>query len=91
MGLLSRVAGPRSRRRGRPKASRTAKRRGVKGSKGVRGGTGQLRAVLDRIAASLTRNNRSVDGKKLVAVYHHGSCTVNHRSKKAASRCRRSY
>jgi hypothetical protein len=26
---------------------------------------------------SLTRNNRSVDGMKLVAVYHHGTCTVN--------------
>jgi D-serine deaminase-like pyridoxal phosphate-dependent protein len=47
------------------------------------------RTTLQRITQSLTRNSRSVDGKKLVTVYHHGTCTVNHRSKQAASRCRR--
>jgi hypothetical protein len=50
-----------------------------------------VRSALDRLARSLTRNTRSVDGKKLVAVYRHGTCTVNHRSRKAASRCRRTY
>jgi hypothetical protein len=60
-------------------------------AKTVRRGPRSLRDALDRITRSLTRNNRGVDGKKLVAVYHHGTCTVNHRSKKAASRCRRTY
>jgi hypothetical protein len=49
------------------------------------------RNMLQRITQSLTRNSRSVDGKKLVTVYHHGTCSVNHRSKQAASRCRRTH
>jgi hypothetical protein len=48
-----------------------------------------LRKALHRIKRSLTRNSRSVSGDKVVAVYHHGTCTVNHRSRKAASTCRR--
>jgi hypothetical protein len=50
-----------------------------------------LRKALHGMTRSLNRNNRSVRGKKLVAVYHHGMCTVNHRSREAASRCRRTY
>jgi hypothetical protein len=92
MGFLSRVLRPRGRRRSRPAARRAATRGGTaKSTKGVRRGSGYLRTALDRMARSLNRNNRSVDGKKLVTVYHHGTCTVNHRSKKAASRCRRTY
>jgi hypothetical protein len=89
MGLLSRFLGTRGRRRTRPAASRAAGRVGAaKRIKKSRRST-QLRASVDRITRSLTRNSRSVDGKKLVAVYHHGTCTVNHRSRKSASRCRR--
>jgi hypothetical protein len=93
MGFVSRVFHPRRRRAARRAvASRAAMRGGTtKSRKGVRRGTSYLRTALDHIARSLTRNNRSVDGKRLVAVYHHGTCTVNHRSKKAASRCRRTY
>jgi hypothetical protein len=90
MGFLSRVLRPRGRRRTRPGVASRATRRGTtKSTKGVHRGTSYLRTALDRMARSLTRNNRSVDGKKLVAVYHHGTCTVNHRSRKAASKCRR--
>jgi hypothetical protein len=93
MTFLSRVLRPRGRRRsGRAAASRTVTRGGAtRSTKGVRRGTSYLHKALDRVAHSLTRYNRSVDGKKLVAVYHHGTCTVNHRSRKAASRCRRTY
>jgi hypothetical protein len=93
MGFLSRVLRPRGRRHSRPAAASRAATRGgtTKSTKGVRGGTGYLRTALDRMARSVTRDNRSVDGKKLVAVYHHGTCTVNHRSKKAAARCRRTH
>lgn len=92
MGFLSGVRRPRGRRRSRPAASReTTRGRPAKTTKGVRRGKSYLRTVLDRIARSLTRNSRSVDGKKLVAVYHHGTCSVNHRSRKTASRCRRTY
>jgi hypothetical protein len=93
MGFLSRGLRPRGRRRSRPAAARRAATRGgtAQSTKGVRRGPSYLRTALDRMARSLTRNNRSVDGKKLVAVYHHGTCTVNHRSRKAASRCRRIY
>jgi hypothetical protein len=79
MGFLSRVLGSRGRRH----ATKTTKK--------GRGNTKNLRTALDRISRSLTRNSRSVDGKKLVAVYHHGTCTVKHRSRKAASTCRRTY
>lgn len=90
MRFLSRFLRPRRRRRSRPAASLAAARGGTtKNTKGVRRGTSQFRIAIDHIIHSLTRNTRSVDGKKLVAVYHHGTCTVNHRSRKAASRCRR--
>jgi D-serine deaminase-like pyridoxal phosphate-dependent protein len=82
MGFLSRVLGPRGHRHARPAASRAGTKKG-------RRRTRQLRKALQRITRSLTRNYRSVSGKKLVTVYHHGTCTVNHRSRKAASRCRR--
>jgi hypothetical protein len=93
MGFLSSVWRPRGRRRSRRAAASRAATRGrtIKTTKGVRRGTSYLGTALDRIARSLTRSSRSVDGKKLVAVYHHGTCTVNHRSKNAASRCRRTY
>lgn len=94
MGFLSRPWRPRGRRRrsGTAATSRAVTRGGTtKSTKGVRHGNSYIRTVLDRMARSLTRNYRSVDGKKLVAVYHHGTCTVNHRSRKAASRCRRTY
>jgi hypothetical protein len=93
MGFLSRVLRPLGRSRSRPAAAIRAATRGgtTKGTKGARRSTSYLRTALDRIARSLSRNNRSVDGKKLVTVDHHGTCTVNHRSKKAASRCRRTY
>jgi hypothetical protein len=92
MGFLSSFWRPRGHRRSRSPASRAATRgRTTKSTKGVRRGASYLRTALERMASSLTRNNRSVDGKKLVTVYHHGTCTVNHRSKKAASRCRRTY
>jgi hypothetical protein len=94
MGFLSRPPRPRRRsRRSRTAATRRAATRGgtSKATKGGRRGKSYLRAMLDRMARSLTRNNRSGDGKKLVAVYHHGTCTVNHRSRKAASSCRRTY
>jgi hypothetical protein len=91
MGFLSRVS--RRRRRGRSRrvpARRAATRGGAtKSIKRGRGGTSYLHTALNRLARSLGRNSRSVDGKKLVTVYHHGTCTVNHRSRKAASRCRR--
>jgi hypothetical protein len=93
MRFLSRVLRPRGRRRSGPAAASRAGMSGgtARSTKGVRRGTSYLHMAVDRIAGSLTRNNRSVDGKKLVAVYHHGTCTVNHRSKKAASRCRRTH
>jgi hypothetical protein len=92
MGFLSSVWRPRGRRRSRPAGSRAATRgRTTKNTKRAGRGKSYLRTALDRIAKSLTRNSRSVDGKKLVAVYHHGTCTVNHRSRKTASRCRRTY
>jgi hypothetical protein len=94
MEFLSRVLRPRGRRHSRPAAASRVTRRGgttKKSTKRVRGGTGYLRTALDRMARSLTRGNRRVDGKKLVAVYHHGTCTVDHRSKKAAARCRRTH
>ena len=93
MGFLSRVLRLRGRRRSRTAATRRAGTRGstAKSTKGVRRGPNSLRTTLDRMGRSLTRNNRSVDGKKLVAVYHHGTCTVNHKSRRAASRCRRTY
>jgi hypothetical protein len=94
MGFLSRVVGLRKRRLARPAAASRAVTRGgrTKGTKRTKRGrrrTSRLRMALDRINRSLARNDRSVDGKKLVAVYHHGTCTVNHRSRKAASTCRR--
>jgi hypothetical protein len=90
MGFLSRGLRPRGRRRSRPAAATIAARgRTTKTAKNARRDTSYLRAALDRIARSLTGNYRSVDGKKLVAVYHHGTCTVNHRSRKAAATCRR--
>jgi hypothetical protein len=92
MWFLTCVWGQRERRRGRSAvASRRVTRSGKTKSKSALRGMRHLRKTLDRIARSLNRNTRSVDGKKLVAVYHHGTCTVNHRSRKAASRCRRTY
>jgi hypothetical protein len=89
MGFLSRSPGPHGDRRARPAAGRAGQRvAGAKNAEGSRG-RGRLRKALQRMAQSLTRNSRSVDGKKLVAVYRHGTCTVNHRSRKVASRCRR--
>lgn len=82
MGFLSRVLGPSKRPHARPAASRA-------GAKSARRRTGHLRKALHRLTRSLTRNYRSVSGKKLVTVYHHGTCTVNHKSRQAASRCRR--
>jgi hypothetical protein len=61
--------------------------RGLRGRRRRR--TSSLRTALEQIAGSLTRNKRGVDGKKIVAVYRHGTCTVNHRTREAASRCRR--
>jgi hypothetical protein len=52
-------------------------------------GMPRWRKALQRMTRSLTRGNRSVSGEKVVAVYRHGTCTVNHRSRQAASRCRR--
>jgi hypothetical protein len=90
MGFLSRVFGPRGHRRARPAASRAVERIGTtKHIKRVGRRRRHLRKALQRVTRSLTRNSRSVDGKKLVTVYHHGTCTVNHRSRKAASECRR--
>jgi hypothetical protein len=94
MKFLSRVLGPGPRKpgRARPAAASRATTRGGTPKRPNRVHCGKRRPwreALDRITRSLTRNNRSVDGKKLVAVYHHGTCTVNHRSRKAASRCRR--
>jgi hypothetical protein len=60
-----------------------------KSSKRTGRGKRRSRSLLDRVTVALSRNRHSVDGKKLVTVYHHGTCTVNHRSRKAASRCRR--
>jgi hypothetical protein len=92
MGFLSRVLGPRGRGRARPVAgNRGVTWGGTKTNKKVRASPKNLGTALDGITRSLTRNSRSVDGKKLVAVYHHGTCTVNHRSRKAASRCRRTH
>lgn len=102
MGILSRVLDPRGYRRARPATSRAGKRvSSSKTTKGVRRRMRRLRNALHRLPRWLTRNNRSrknrsrknrsLSGKKLVAVYHHGTCTVNHRSRKAASRCRRTY
>jgi hypothetical protein len=93
MGFLSSGWRPYARRRSRAAGAARAPRHGraTKTTKGVRRGKSYLRTALDRIARSLTRNSRSVDGKKLVAVYHHGTCTVNYRSRKTASRCRRTY
>jgi hypothetical protein len=93
MGFLAKLWRRRRRRRSRPSAASRAAARGraTKSTKVVRRNTSYLRPALSRIARSLTRNSRSVDGKKLVAVYHHGTCTVNHRSRKAASKCRRTY
>jgi hypothetical protein len=93
MGFLSRVLGPRRRRRARPAAAGRRVTRGgtVNSTKRLRRGVRHLRRALDRMTRSLNRNSRSVDGKKLVAVYHHGTCTMDHRSRKAASRCRRTY
>jgi hypothetical protein len=93
MGFLSRVLRPRGRRRSAPAARGRAATRGgaTRSTKGVRRGTSYFRNALEGVARSLTRNNRGFDGKKLVAVYHHGTCTVNHRSRQAASRCRRTY
>jgi hypothetical protein len=92
MGFLSRVLGPPG-RLARPAAARNAVARAgaAKSTKDVRHRTSRLRTTLDRIKRSLTRNTRSVDGKKVVAVYRHGTCSVNHRSRKAASNCRRTY
>ena len=90
MGFLSRALGPRRHRRARLAASRAVERISTtKRIKTIGRRTRHLRKALQRITRSLTRNNRGVDGKKLVTVYHHGTCTVNHRSRKAASRCRR--
>lgn len=93
MRFLLRIWGPRKRRRARPAAASQAVTPGgtTKSTKNVRHGTSHLRTALDRITRPLTRYNRSVDGKKLVVVYRHGTCTVNHRSRKAASSCRRTY
>jgi hypothetical protein len=96
MGFLSSLRGPDERRRARPAASPSARRSGgrvgaASRAKAAAPGPGSLREALQRLSQSLTRNSRSVDGKKLVAVYRHGTCSVNHRSRKAASRCRRTY
>jgi hypothetical protein len=92
MGFLSRVIFPPGRRGAGPAARRAVKGAGTSTSmKRVRRGMRRLRKALHGMTRSLNRNNRSVQGKKLVAVYHHGTCTVNHRSRKAASRCRRTY
>lgn len=90
MRFLSRV--PRGRRRAGPAASRAVKRAGTpKSTKRVRRAMRRLRKAALRITRSRNRNSRSAKGNKPVAVYHHGTCTVNHRSRKAASRCRRTY
>jgi hypothetical protein len=52
-------------------------------------GMPRWRKALQRMTRSLTRRNRTVTGDKVVAVYRHGTCTVNHKSRQAASRCRR--
>jgi hypothetical protein len=89
MEFLSRLLGPRQRRSARPAPSRIVAQIGTAKNNRKARTTRRSRDVLHRAIGSLTRNRRSVDGKKLVTVYHHGTCTVNHRSRKAASRCRR--
>jgi hypothetical protein len=92
MGFLSRVHVQRD--RAGPAAGPAAKRGGPpRGMKRVRRVMRRLRKKARGITRSLTPNKSptksKATGSKPVAVYHHGTCTVNHRSRKAASRCRR--
>jgi hypothetical protein len=92
MGFLSRVLVPHDRRRAGPAASRAVNRpRTRKRMTRVRRAMRRLRKAAHGMTRSLNRNSSSAKGTKPVAVYHHGTCTVNHRSRKAASKCRRTY
>jgi hypothetical protein len=99
MGFLSRVPVQQDGRRAAPATGQSTKRGGTpKGMKRVRRAVRRLRKKAQRITRSLTTNNSpnkspnksKAKGSKPVAVYHHGTCTVNHRSRKTAAKCRRS-
>jgi hypothetical protein len=91
MGFLSRVRLPR-RERGMGSATRQPVKRSVptrrtRVSRAMR----RLRKALLGTTPSRNTSKRRPKSQRPVAVYHHGTCTVNHRTKKAAARCRRSY
>lgn len=88
MGLLSRMFVPRGVRRAMHPA-RTVKRavtpRSVK----------RARRALHPVSNATYGVTRSLNTKKRrrsrSPVFHHGTCTVNHRSAETAARCRRTY
>lgn len=85
MGFLSRVV-PGG---GRPAGQAGDRARTPKGMKRIRRAMRRLRKTARGVTRSLTPDKRRTKGKKPVAVYRHGTCPVNHRSRKAAARCRR--
>jgi hypothetical protein len=88
MGFLSRMFVPRGVRRAVHPA-RTVKRavtpRSVK----------RVRHAMHTVSNATYGAKRSLNTKKRrtveTPVFHHGTCTVNHRSAETAARCRRTY
>lgn len=88
MGMLSRMLVPRSVRRAMHPV-RTAKRavtpRSIK----------RAQRALHPIDNAVYSFERSLNTKRRrrpkAPVYHHGTCSVNHRTPEAAARCRRTY
>jgi len=88
MGFITRLLIPRSVRRavhpGRA-VKRAVTPRSIK----------QARRALHPVSNAKYSVERSLNTKKRAparaTVYHHGSCTVNHRTPEAAAKCRRNY
>jgi hypothetical protein len=92
MGFLSRVPVQQDGRRAAPATGQATSRGGTgRGMKRVRRAMLRLRKKAQGITRSLTPKQGKAKGSRPVAVYRHGTCTVNHRSRKTAARCRRTY
>ncbi|WP_298384129.1 hypothetical protein [Ferrimicrobium sp.] len=87
MGFLSRALVPRSVRRAAHPV-RTSKNaltpRAIKRAR-------RTLHPIDNATYAVTRSLNTKKRRVPATIYHHGNCSINHRSREAAQRCHRSY
>ncbi|KJE77180.1 hypothetical protein [Ferrimicrobium acidiphilum] len=90
MGFLSRAFVPRGVRRAAHPVRTTKNALTPRSVKSVRRALHPIDNTTYAITRSLTTKKRHAGGAT-TTVYHHGNCSINHRSQETAAKCRRDF